>query len=183
MLPYYWSTTLDTCMSLNASHHPLQHNVRESCRANLPPVQPMGLLREPLSGYLGTGATDPFVTIPSGMLPRCPGTQKVALGESPWAVHGAAFTRQVSRMLCLTGCCYDPRSPLADDDRQLRTHIHWTSLIGSLALDEEDRTEHHLRDERTPLHPKALLNRGLHLKQQGKHSTVYCLAWLWCAVL
>jgi hypothetical protein len=116
-------------------------------------------------------------------LPRCPGTQKVVLGESPWAVHGAAFTRQVSRMLCLTGCCYDPRSPLADDDRQLRTHIHWTSLIGSLALDEEDRTEHHLRDERTPLHPKALLNRGLHLKQQGKHSTVYCLAWLWCAVL
>ena len=32
---------------------------------------------------------DPFVTIPSGLLPRCPGTQKVALGEGPWAVQEA----------------------------------------------------------------------------------------------
>jgi hypothetical protein len=29
------------------------------------------------------------VTIPSGLLPRCPGTQKVALGEGPWAVQEA----------------------------------------------------------------------------------------------
>ncbi len=41
----------------------------------------------------GTSTTkmvaDPFVTIPSMLLTRCPGTQKVALGEGPWVAQGA----------------------------------------------------------------------------------------------
>ena len=33
---------------------------------------------------------DPFVTLPSVLLSRFPGTEKVARGEGPWAVQEAA---------------------------------------------------------------------------------------------
>ncbi len=56
-----------------------------------PRQQPRGKGHEGVN-ILPRGArqnVDPFVTIPSGLLPRCPGTQKVALGEGPWAVQEA----------------------------------------------------------------------------------------------
>jgi hypothetical protein len=87
------------------NHNNTPQNITYATPVKRPPGQPKGLPPGLCSGYPGTGAAaprewsrrargakqnvDPFVTIPSGLLPRCPGTQKVALGEGPWAVQGA----------------------------------------------------------------------------------------------